>query len=51
MVIQDDIKIISKETGGRVNENENLMAHVPEWFYIYSFDKSCKIWYSNDKNR
>jgi len=30
MIIQDDIKIISKETGGRVNENENLISHVPE---------------------
>ncbi len=29
MVIKDDITIISKKTGGRVNENENLIANVP----------------------
>jgi uncharacterized protein len=29
MVIKDDITILSMETGGRVNENENLMAYVP----------------------
>ena len=29
MVIKDDITIISKKTGGRVNENENLIANIP----------------------
>jgi len=29
MVIKDDITIISKKTGGRVNENKNLMDNVP----------------------
>jgi predicted deacylase len=30
MNIQDDIQIISNETGGRVNENEYLMEYVPK---------------------
>ena len=29
MVPKDDITIVSKKTGGRVNKNENLMALVP----------------------
>ncbi len=30
MDIKDDITIISKDTGGRVEENENLMPHIPK---------------------
>ena len=29
MVLKDDITILSKKTGGRINKNENLMAFVP----------------------
>jgi uncharacterized protein len=28
-MVKDDIKIISKKTGGRVSENKDLMAHIP----------------------
>ena len=29
-MVKDDIKIISKKTGGRVSENENLMEYLPK---------------------
>ena len=29
LMVKDDIKIISKKTGGRVGENDNLNAYIP----------------------